>query len=81
MFNLIYTFDSSGNSVQTILANHDRDAGPGQSGWSHKKEHAILSVPTNGIVQVNWYMYVNTCSTYISHSGSSYCYLQVTHIS
>tara|TARA_Y100000401_G_C8252169_1_gene188752 strand:+ start:174 stop:680 length:507 start_codon:yes stop_codon:yes gene_type:complete len=77
----IYTYDSSGNSVQTILANHDYDAGPQHAGWRHHRHHAIMSVPASGIVQINWYVYANVCSTYISHSGASYCYLQVTHVS
>ena len=77
----MYSWDSSGATVQSTLANHDSDAGPGESGWSHKHGTATLSVPANGIVGVFWYMYANTCSTYISHLGSSYCYLEVTHIS
>jgi len=77
----IYSYNSSGTTVQSALSNHDNDAGPGQSGWSHKKGSQILSVPANGIVQTFWYMYANTCSTYISHQGSSYCWMQVTHIS
>lgn len=76
----ITSYNSSGSVVQSLLANHDRSAGPGQSGWSHKVESAILSVPANGIIQTYWHMYANTCSTYISHSGSNYCYIQVTHI-
>ena len=76
----IFSYNSEGTTQFSVLANHDNDAGPGQAGWSHKKASTILSVPTNGIVQATWYMYANTCSTYISHSGESYCYLQVTHL-
>ena len=77
----ITTANSTGATVQSILANHDYDAGPQHSGWRHHRHHAVLSVPANGIVYITWYVYANTCSTYISHSGSSYCYMQVTHIS
>ena len=77
----IYSYNSSGSAVQSTIANHDRDAGPGQAGWAHKVERAILSVPASGIIQTYWYMYANTCSTYISHLGSGYCWMQVTHIS
>jgi len=76
----IYTYNSSGATHQSTLANHDNDAGPGQAGWAHKHGYAKLAVPANGIVGAFWYMYANTCSTYISHQGSSYCYLEVTHI-
>ena len=77
----IYSWNSSGGTHQSTLANHDSDAGPGNSGWSHKHGTATLEVPDSGIVGAFWYMYANTCSTYISHLGSSYCYLEVTHIS
>ena len=76
----IFSYNSSGTTVQSTLANHDTDAGPGTAGWSQKQGTATLSVPTNGIVQATWYMYANTCSTYVSHSGESYCYLQLTHL-
>ena len=77
----ITTYDSSGNTVQSSLANHDRSAGPGAAGWAHKVERQILSAPANGVIQSYWYMYANTCDTYISHQGSSYCWMQVTHVS
>ena len=77
----MYTWTSAGATHDSVLANHDADAGPGQSGWAHKHGTAILSVPANGIVGAFWYMYANTCSTYVSHQGSGYCYLEVTHIS
>ena len=76
----IYSYNSAGTAVQSTLANHGQDAGPGQAGWAHYHGSAILSVPANGIVQAYWYVYASTCSTYISHSGASYVYLQVTHL-
>jgi len=74
-------FNSSGTSVDSVLVNHERYAGPGASGWAHMVETCILSVPANGIVTTYWYMNnANTISTYISHLGQSYCFMQLTHL-
>ena len=74
-------FNSSGTAVDSTLINHERYAGPGSAGWAHMVETCTLSVPANGIVQSYWYMNNSaTISTYISHLGVSYCFMQLTHI-
>lgn len=75
------SFNSSGTAIDSALINHERYAGPGASGWAHMVETCTLLVEANGIVQTYWYMNnANTVSTYLSHLGVNYCYMQLTHL-
>ena len=75
------SYDSSGTQVMSDLVNHGLDAGAPATGWRHKVDSWVCSIPAGGHVQIKYYMYANVCTTYMSHSGASYCWAQITHLS